>query len=138
MFQKHKYLLWRISIIIYVESFLQAIWFGFDLTHFMRTCFVPMHIVTKNHICGTYWLVGGCWWWFVVILVVFGDFSVFSVIFVVHICHICCHICIIFVILFYGTSAISMCHKNFFDVPRKLPMCHEKVWANCSVYSPIC
>ena len=73
-----------------------------------------MHIVTKNHICGTYWLVGGCWWWFVVILVVFGDFSVFSVIFVVHICHICCHICIIFVILFYGTSKVSMCHKNFF------------------------
>ena len=49
-----------------------------------------------------------------VILVVFGDFSVFSVIFVVQICHICCHICIIFVILFYGTSAILMCHKNFF------------------------
>ena len=73
-----------------------------------------MHIVTKNHICGTYWMVGGCWWWFVVILVVFGDFSVFSVIFVVHICHICCHICIIFVILFYGTSTISMCHKFFF------------------------
>ena len=49
-----------------------------------------------------------------VILVVFGDFSVFSVIFVVHICHICCHICIIFVILFYGTSTISMCHKFLF------------------------
>ena len=49
-----------------------------------------------------------------VILVVFGDFSVFSVIFVVQICHICCHICIIFVILFYGTSAILMCPKIFF------------------------
>ena len=71
-----------------------------------------MHI--KNHICGTCWLVGGCWWWFVVILVVFGDFSVFSVIFVVQICHICCHICIIFVILFHGTSKVSMCHEIFF------------------------
>ena len=49
-----------------------------------------------------------------VILVVFGDFSVFSFIFVVQICHICCHICIIFVILFYGTSAIFLAHKKFF------------------------
>ena len=73
-----------------------------------------MHIVTKNHICGTYWLVGGCWWWFVVILVVFGDFLVFSVIFVAHICHICCHICIIFVILFHATSTIFMPHRQFF------------------------
>ena len=44
LFQKHKYILWRISIIIYVESFLQAIWFGFDLTHFMRTCFVLTYL----------------------------------------------------------------------------------------------
>ena len=49
-----------------------------------------------------------------VILVVFGDFSVFSVIFVVQICHICCHICIIFVILFHATSAIFMPHRQFF------------------------
>ena len=73
-----------------------------------------MHIVTKNHICGTYWLVGGCWWWFVVILVVFGDFSVFSVIFVVHICHICCHICIIFVILFMPHRKVSWHQQKFF------------------------
>ena len=45
LFQKHKYILWRISIIIYVESFLQAIWFGFDLTHFMRTCFVLVTVI---------------------------------------------------------------------------------------------
>ena len=52
-----------------------------------------------------------------VILVVFGDFSVFSVIFVVQICHICCHICIIFVILFFGTSAIFTAHqKNFTQI----------------------
>ena len=31
---KHKYLLWTVSIIIYVERFLQAIWFGFELTYF--------------------------------------------------------------------------------------------------------
>ena len=49
-----------------------------------------------------------------VILVVFGDFSVFSVIFVVQISHICCHICIILVILFFGTSAIFLAHQKFF------------------------
>ena len=49
-----------------------------------------------------------------VILVVFGDFSVFSVIFVVQICHICCHICIIFVILLHGTSKLIMARTKFF------------------------
>ena len=89
-----------------------------------------MHIVTKNHICSTYWLVGGCWWWFVVILVIFGDFLVFSVIFVVHICYICCHICIIFVILFHGTSKVSMCHEIFFYTILVHPL--GQLWAELS------
>ena len=56
-----------------------------------------------------------------VILVVFGDFSVFSVIFVVQICHICCHICIILVILFFGTSAIFWHIKNFLHKSYSYP-----------------
>ena len=89
-----------------------------------------MHIVTKNHICGTYWLVGGCWWWFVVILVVFGDFSVFSVIFVVQICHICCHICIIFLILFHATSAIFYTNLN-----HTRGQLWSEVWRTCRTFS---